>query len=78
VLEQINKLLSKARASNVPIIYVQHDGEQRHPLEVGSSGWQVHPDIKRREDDLVIHKRVSDSFFKRRSSASSKRAASSI
>ena len=63
VLEQINKLLSKARASNAPIIYIQHDGEQGHPLEVGSSGWQIHPDNKPREGDLIIHKRASDSFF---------------
>ena len=63
VLEQINKLLSKTRASNVPVICIQHDGEQGHPLEVGSSGWQIHPDIKPREDNLIIHKRASDSFF---------------
>ena len=63
VLEQINKLLSKARASSVPIIYIQHDGEKGHPLEVGTGGWEIHPDIKPREDDLIIRKRASDSFF---------------
>jgi nicotinamidase-related amidase len=63
VLEQINKLLSKARASNMPIIYVQHDGEAGHPLEVGTEGWQIHPEIKPREQDLIIRKRASDSFF---------------
>jgi nicotinamidase-related amidase len=63
VLDQINKLLDKARASNMPIIYIQHDGEKGHPLEVGSSGWEIHPDIKPREGDLIIRKRASDSFF---------------
>src|SRR5437762_3620184 len=63
VLAQINKLLAKARASNIPIIYVQHDGEKGHPLEVGSEGWQIHAEIKRHEDDLIIRKRASDSFF---------------
>lgn len=63
VLEQINRLLSKARASNMPIIYVQHDGETGHPLEVSSNGWQIHPAIKPQEEDLIIHKRASDSFF---------------
>jgi nicotinamidase-related amidase len=63
VLEQINKLLANARASNMPIIYVQHDGEKGHPLEVGSTGWRIHPEIKPREEDLVIRKRASDSFF---------------
>lgn len=63
VLEQINKLLAKARASNMPIIYVQHDGEKGHPLEVGSEGWQIHPEIKPHEEVLIIRKRASDSFF---------------
>lgn len=63
VLEQINRLLSQARASNVPIIYIQHDGEAGHPLEVGSEGWQIHPAIRPHEGDLVIRKRASDSFF---------------
>lgn len=63
VLEQINGLLAKARASNTPIIYVQHDGEAGHPLEPGTPGWEIHPDIKPCEGELVIHKRASDSFF---------------
>ena len=63
VLEQINKLFAKARASNMPIIYVQHDGQKGHPLEVGSEGWQIHSAIKPHEEDLIIRKRASDSFF---------------
>jgi len=63
VLEQIHNLLSKARASNMPIIYIQHDGEAGHPLEVGTEGWQIHPEIKPQEEDLIIRKRASDSFF---------------
>lgn len=63
VLEQINKLVSKARASNMPIIYIQHDGEAGHPLEVGTEGWQIHQEIKPHEEDLIIRKRASDSFF---------------
>jgi nicotinamidase-related amidase len=63
VLEQINKLLSKARASNMPIIYVQHDGEAGHPLEVGTHGWEIHPEIAPHQEDIIIRKRASDSFF---------------
>lgn len=63
VLEQINKLIAKARESNTPIIYIQHDGEAGHPLEAGTAGWEIHPDIKPRDGDLVIRKRASDSFF---------------
>jgi nicotinamidase-related amidase len=63
VLEQINKLISKARSAGIPIIYVQHDGEPGHPLEVGTGGWEIHPDIKPRDGDLIVRKRASDSFF---------------
>jgi nicotinamidase-related amidase len=63
VLEQINNLLAKARGAKIPVIYVQHDGEAGHPLEVGSDGWQIHPAIKPRDEDLIIRKRASDSFF---------------
>lgn len=63
VLEQLNKLLVKARSSNTPVIYVQHDGEKDHPLEPGSAGWEIHPDIKPHEGELIIHKGAADSFF---------------
>jgi len=62
-LEQINKLLSRARAANRSIVYIQHDGEKGHPLEVGSKGWRIHPAIKPQAEDLIIRKRASDSFF---------------
>ena len=63
VLEQINGLIGRARASNTPIIYVQHEGSQGDPLEAGTEGWQIHPAIKPRADDLVVRKRAPDSFF---------------
>jgi len=63
VLEQINNLLAKARAAKIPVIYVQHDGEKAHPLEVGTPGWQIHSAIKPGVRDLIIRKRASDSFF---------------
>ena len=63
VLEQINNLSAKARAAKMPVIYVQHDGEKEHPLEVGTPGWQIHPAIKPHNEDLIIRKRASDSFF---------------
>ena len=66
VLEQINNLIAKARAAGLPIIYVQHDGEAGHPLEVGAEGWQIHPEIEPHDEDLIIRKRASDSFFETR------------
>ena len=63
VMEQINRLRTRARTANVPVIYVQHDGPQGDPLEAGSEGWEIHPEITPREEDLIIRKRACDSFF---------------
>jgi len=63
VLNRINSLVEKARESNIPVIYIQHDGESGGPLETGSAGWQIHPAIKPHDGDLIIRKRASDSFF---------------
>ena len=63
VVSQISNLRSEARAASLPVIFVQHDGEKGHPLEVGIRGWEIHPEIPPQEDDLIIRKRASDSFF---------------
>lgn len=63
VLDEINKLRTKARAANIPVIYVQHDGEPGHPLTPGSEAWEIHPKIKPHAEDLIVRKRASDSFF---------------
>jgi len=63
VLDAINTLLSKARASSIPVIYVQHDEPKGHGLEVGTPAWEIHPAITPKEDELIVHKRASDSFY---------------
>lgn len=63
VLASINDLLSRARASNTPIIYVQHTGEEGGPLEADTPGWQIHPAIAPARGEQVIHKRACDSFY---------------
>lgn len=63
VLDQINILLDRALASGTPVIYVQHDGGDDHPLKPDTPAWQIHPAIKPRDGELIINKRSSDSFF---------------
>ncbi len=62
VLDSISTLLAKARASGIPVIYIQHDGPKGHGLEVGTPPWEIHPVIAPEEGELIIHKRASDSF----------------
>lgn len=62
VLESINTLLNKARTTETPVIYVQHDEPKGHELEAGAPAWEIHPAIAPKEGEPVVHKRASDSF----------------
>ena len=63
VLSKIETLLSRARASRTPVIYIQHDGPKSHPLETNTKGWEIHPSIKPQDGEPVVRKRAPDSFF---------------
>jgi nicotinamidase-related amidase len=64
LLTTLKNLITRARDAGAPIIYVQHCGMKGHPLEEGAPQWQVHPAIRPREEDVVIHKHYCDSFYK--------------
>ncbi|WUD71435.1 cysteine hydrolase [Streptomyces sp. NBC_00510] len=59
VIANINTLLGKARAEDVPVIWVQHSDEG---LQKGSESWQYVPELVREEPEPLIHKRYGDSF----------------
>jgi nicotinamidase-related amidase len=63
VLPKIKTLLTKARASGIPVIYIQHGGAAGHPLEIHTEGWKIYPALQPAEGECVIRKRESDSFF---------------
>ena len=59
VIANINALLEKARAENVPVVWVQHNDAD---LPQGSDAWQYVPELVRREHEPVVHKQYGDSF----------------
>ena len=63
LLSQVTRLIGKARDASVPIIYVKHNGGRGHPLERGTMGWEIHPDIAPSANDVVLEKETPDSFF---------------
>lgn len=59
VIANISTLVDKARAEDVPVIWVQHSGEQ---VPQGTDGWQYVPELQRRDSEPVVHKKYGDSF----------------
>jgi nicotinamidase-related amidase len=59
VIENINTLVDKARAEDVPVIWVQHNDDN---LKRDSEAWKYVPELQRRDSEPLIHKSYGDSF----------------
>jgi nicotinamidase-related amidase len=62
-VSRIAKLIAQARATSVPVIYIQHDGAKGHRLDPTTPGWRLRPEIAPNPGEPIIRKRASDSFF---------------
>src|SRR5690242_11738022 len=59
VIANINTLIGKARAEDVPVIWVQHSDDHLKP---GSEAWEYVPELVRRDAEPLVHKLYGDSF----------------
>ncbi|HET9661259.1 MAG TPA: cysteine hydrolase family protein [Thermomicrobiales bacterium] len=59
VVENINTLVEKARAAEVPVVWIQHESED---LPLNSERWQLAPGLKASDDEPHIGKKYGDSF----------------
>ncbi|MDQ3095977.1 MAG: isochorismatase family protein [Actinomycetota bacterium] len=59
VVANISTLVDKAREDGVPIVWVQHSGEQ---MKSGSDAWEYIPELARQESESLVHKTFGDSF----------------
>jgi nicotinamidase-related amidase len=62
LIRVIKRLLEKARMKNIPIIFIQHNGEKGSPLEKYSYGWQIRSEITPFNSDILIQKTTPNSF----------------
>jgi nicotinamidase-related amidase len=60
VVSNINSLVSQARESNVPVIWVQHSDDY---LIKGSTGWEIVDELKPLTSEARIYKTHSSSFI---------------
>jgi len=59
VIANIQTLLAKARAEDVPVVWVQHSDDE---LEKGSPAWEYVPELVRLDTEPLVHKTYGDSF----------------
>ena len=59
VIGNISTLVDKARAEDVPVIWIQHSSDELPP---GSDQWQYVDELQREEPEPLVHKRYGDSF----------------
>ena len=64
VLGRINAITARARAASVPVIFIQHDSLSAEEGTVPfTAGWQLHPALDRRPEDLIVRKTMCDAFY---------------
>ena len=59
VVANINALVERARAEDVPVVWVQHSDEE---LARDSESWHLVPELQVRDDEPIVHKTFGDSF----------------
>jgi nicotinamidase-related amidase len=60
VIANIQALLAKARAADVPVVWVQHNDPENMPM--GSPQWAYAPELVRLDSEPLVHKQYADSF----------------
>ena len=63
LVERLNRLAARVRASGGVVIYVQHDGPPGDPHHPNQPGWRLLPGLEPREDDLFVRKTSCDAFL---------------
>ncbi len=59
VVDNINAVVERARAADVPVVWVQHADDG---LERDSEAWQYVDALQRADGEPLVHKRYGDSF----------------
>jgi nicotinamidase-related amidase len=59
VVANVASLVAKARLERVPVVWVQHSGEQ---LAIGSDSWRIVPELTPRDAEPLVGKKYGDSF----------------
>jgi len=59
VVSNVASLVDKARAEDVPVVWVQHSDDN---IQRGSDGWQYVPELRRGSTEPLVEKHYGDAF----------------
>lgn len=59
VVDHISRLVDRARSDGAVVVWVQHSDDE---MPQGSAQWEYIPELARRPDEPLVHKRYGDSF----------------
>jgi nicotinamidase-related amidase len=62
LIARIAGLIARARAANVPIVFIRNNGGIGDPDEPGTPGWEIHPDLRPDSGDMVVGKSTGNAF----------------
>jgi nicotinamidase-related amidase len=63
VLRNVNMLSDYARKQGFPVIFIQHE-QPAGPLQFGSAGWQLVPELLREGSDILLRKTTPNAFVR--------------
>lgn len=63
VVSRINRLSSALRERNFPVIFIQHDGDNRGEFEKNTLEWELLDALDVEPTDILIDKYVNDVFY---------------
>jgi nicotinamidase-related amidase len=60
VVRNLEKLVTKARSADVPVIWIQHSDDDE--LKFGSAAWKLAPTFSPDSAEIVVHKKYNSAF----------------
>ena len=64
VIERINLLSDRFRATGDQVIFIQHDGTKENICIPGTKEWEILDALKIDSTDLILSKSANDAFYK--------------
>jgi len=62
VVDRINALMAIVRRRAGKVVWVRHCGKAGDPFASHAAGWALLPELRRRDDDVVVEKTLNDPF----------------